>query len=297
MRIKTLKMLVLLAEKGSYSAVAEELDISQPAVSMQINSLEDNYEVELVERRKGEVQLTPAGRAFYRHGRRILSRWQRLEDEMDKVKREDSGHISLGGSTIPSTYLLPDVMADFSKDFPEVKMSLSIGDSEHIIKLLKNREVDLAVIGKKPRSGSLKVRPVLEDRLKLIFPGQDNSFRCENIAAEDIPGRRVIIREEGSGTRRAMLNGLRDAGVRPEELNVRAEMASNEAVIAAVEAGLGISFISRLAANKAREQGRVQVKDVEDMLITRKFYLSYQKDRSGEALLEEFEKRIMALAD
>lgn len=290
MNLKSLQMLVKLAEKGSFSAVAEELNVSQPAVSMQINSLEEKFAVELVSRRDRGVSLTPAGKELYHHARKILEQWEQLEMEMKKLKDEHFGKLNIGVSTIPSTYIIPELMADFYRQFPEVEITLKIGDSREAIQKLKDREVDLIIVGTRPKGSNLYTITVYEDKLKLIAPTKDNLADQAGIKIRDILKRKFLIREKGSGTRRAMMKGLQKAGVDEPDLNIRAVMESNEAIISAVEAGMGLSFISRLAAEKAEHQGRVTQIEVKDMMITRNFYLAAHENRKEELLIKEFVK-------
>lgn len=291
MNLKSLKMLVKLADKGSFSAVAEELDVSQPAVSMQINSLEEKFSVKLVSRQDGGISLTPAGKVLNHHAREMLKQWDQLELEIKKIKDEHFGKLNLGVSTIPSTYMLPDLMAEFYKEFPEVEISLKVGDSKEAIQKLNSREVDVIIVGARPQdSRNFYIAPIYEDELKLIVPAEDSLAEQKSVGIKDIIRRKVLIREQGSGTRSAMMKGLKDNGINEPDLNIRAVLESNEAVISAVEAGLGISFISRLAAEKAENQGRVTQVDIEDIMIARKFYLATYKSRKEELLIKEFVK-------
>ncbi len=288
MNLKSLQMLVKLADKGSFSAVAEELDVSQPAVSMQINSLEEKFSVELVSRQDKKVNLTPAGKIVYHHSRQMIEQWNQLEMEVKKLQDEHFDQLILGVSTIPSTYMAPELLATFCQKFPEVEISLQVGDSKEAIQKLKNREVDLIIVGTRPKGNNLHTLPVYQDKLKLIVPADDNLAAQSLVKIRDILRRKILIREQGSGTRKAMMSGLEQVGISEPDLNTRAELESNEAVISAVEAGLGISFISRLAAEKAEAQGRITQIEVEDMEITRNFYLAVHENRKDELMLKKF---------
>lgn len=288
MNLKSLKMLVRLADRGSFSAVAEELDVSQPAVSMQINNLEERFDTELFRRAEGGVELTPAGRIVYRHARSMLTSWQQLNLEINRLQEKHIGRLTVGASTIPSTCLLPALMSRMMEEYPEIEIDMRVGDSGEAISMLVEREVDLIIVGHRPEENSFIIKPVVEDRLELIVPVDDELARAESVKLEDIKDKNFLIREEGSGTRRAMLSGLEKAGMKENELSIRGELESNEAIIAAVEAGLGISFISRLAAGRAAAGGRIERIEVEEMNLSRHFYLAYNREREGERLLEEF---------
>ncbi|MGM0472142.1 MAG: selenium metabolism-associated LysR family transcriptional regulator [Bacillota bacterium] len=288
MKLKTLKMLVKLIEKGSFSAVADDLKLTQPAVSMQIKSLEDKFDTDLVMRQDGAIKLTPSGKVVYRHAKRILSEWKQAKLKVRQVKGETFGHLNIGASTIPSEYLLPDLLSKFYKKFPEVEATIKVEDSAEVISQLKERNLDLIIVGSKPTDIQFNVVPVIEDHLVLILPLGHQLTSKTQVTVEDLVEERMLIREEGSGTRKAMLKGLQDIGVNKRDLNIGVQFGSTEAIISAVESGLGISFVSELAARKAVANGRVQSIKISDMLISRKLYLAYHQKREDELLIKEF---------
>ncbi|MCK8816120.1 selenium metabolism-associated LysR family transcriptional regulator [Natroniella sulfidigena] len=292
MKLKTLKMLVKLMEKASFSAVADELGLTQPAVSMQIKSLEEFFDAELVIRQDGELRLTPAGKVVYRRAKDILASWEETKLEVARIKGEKFGQLSIGASTIPSEYLLPDLLAQFYDEFPEIETVMRVGDSKEMIDLLEQRKIDLIIVGSKPKIKGVKTRVIIDDRLILILPKEHRLAKRDKIIIDDLVEERMLIREEGSGTRKAMLTGLKEAGVDKNDLNVVANLGSTEAIISAVEAGLGVSFISELAAQKAISAKRVEQVEVRDMLINRKLYLAYYQARAEELLLKEFDNLI-----
>lgn len=290
MKLKTLQMLVKLIELGSFSAVADKLDLTQPAVSMQIKSLEKRFDTDLVVRQEGEIKLTPAGKVIYRKAKRILGVWEEAKLEVEQVKGETFDRLVIGASTIPAEYLLPDLLAEFYKKFPQIEVLMEVGDSTEIINSLEDREVDIIIAGSKPTQNQFEVVSVIEDRLVLIVPLEHRLINSSHVSLADLIKEQILIREQGSGTRKAMLAGLEEAGIDKAELNLGLQLGSTEAVISAVEAGLGISFVSELAARKAVDNQRVAKIKVADMLISRKLYLAYQQERKDEALIKEFRK-------
>ncbi|ADL12842.1 selenium metabolism-associated LysR family transcriptional regulator [Acetohalobium arabaticum] len=290
MKLKTLKMLVKLIEMGSFSAVADKLDLTQPAVSMQIKSLEKRFDTDLVVRQDGGIKLTPTGKIIYRKAKRILDVWEEAKLEIEQVKGETFDQLIIGASTIPSEYLLPDLLAEFYKKFPQVEVLMEVGDSTEIINNLEDREVDIIIVGSKPTQNQFEVVSVIEDRLVLILPLEHRLINSSHVSLADLIKEQILIREQGSGTRKAMLAGLKEAGIDKAELNLGLQLGSTEAVISAVEAGLGVSFVSELAASKAVDNRRVEKVKVNDMLISRKLYLAYHQERKNEALIKEFRK-------
>lgn len=290
MQLKTLKMLVELIKKGSFSAVADELDVTQPAVSMQVKSLEETVNADLLIREGGEIKLTPAGKAVYRKAKEILNNWEQAKLEVEQIKGETYGQLLIGASTIPSEYLLPDLLAKFCNKLSEVEVLMEVGDSAEMVKALENGEVDIIVVGSKPENKKLETVSVAEDHLTLILPKGHNLASKNQVNIIDLEQEKMLIREEGSGTRKAMLTGLKEVGLSETDLNIVVQLGSTESIISAVEAGVGISFVSQMAAQKAVDNNRVAQVDVADMLISRKLYLAYHQDREDELLIKEFTK-------
>ena len=291
MKINNLRIFVKLVETGSFSKVAETMDLTQPAVSMQIKSMEEKFATDLVIKEKGEIILTPGGKVFYSQAKKILNEWEELLFNIDEVKDKTYGELKVGTSTIPSEYLLPELLSQYSKKLPEVKVFIEVGDSADMIKLLDDREVDLIIVGTKPNNNKYRTNAITDDHLQLIVPPGYHLAEREQITIADLKKEKLLIREEGSGTRQAMMKGLNEyAGLDLNDLNIICRLGSTEAVISAVESGLGISFVSSLAAKKARKCNRVETVKVSDMLINRKFYLAYNVKRKDEKLIKEFIK-------
>ncbi len=288
MRIKTLKMLVELVELGSYLAVAAKLNLSQPAVSMQIKLLEETFGTELVVKEAGAIKLTPAGKVVYHKAKEIIAIWDKADLEVQQYRGTAYRRLTIGASTIPSIYLLPVPISRFCERFPQVEITMEVGDSLAISEQLAAKELDLAVVGSKPPGNRFKIQTVAEDSLVLIFPRGSKLAERDLLNIKDLRAERMIIREEGSGTRSALLNALQQAGLPRTVLNISACLGSTEAIIAAVEAGLGVSFVSELAARKAVNNGRVALARLADLEISRRFYLIYYQERETELLLQSF---------
>ena len=288
MKLKTLKMFVKLIQYNSFSKVAEDLELTQPAVSMQIRSLENKFQTELFTRQNNQLELTPAGRIVYHQAQQILVKWENAEIQVEQIKKENYNQLTIGASTIPSEYLLPDLLAKFYDKLPEVEVDMKVKDSKDIIELLENREIDLAIIGYQPKDPKFKTISIVQDELVLIVPPKHKLAEETKINTQQLIQEKILIREEGSGTRKTMLKALKKAKINPETLNIRACLGSNEAIISAVESNLGISFISNLAAKKAEANGRVKTIKLENIEITRKFYLAYHNNRAEDLLIKEF---------
>jgi len=281
-------MFVKLIDTGSYSKVAEKLDLTQPAVSMQIKFLEERFDTDLIIKENGKIKLTPAGKVVYSEAKKIINSWEKITYRVEESKNKSFQKIEIGSSTIPSEYLLPDILAKLDSENIDMKSSIKVGDSEEMIELLEKDKVDIIIVGYKPENSKYEVKEIAKDELKLIAPKNHKFSRKNEISIEELKNEKMLIREVGSGTRKAMLEGLKENGININELNIKCEMGSTEAIIAGVQSGLGISFVSKLASSKAHNCSRVQEVDVKGMNFSRKFYLAFNKNRKDENIIKKF---------
>jgi len=281
-------MFVKLIDTGSYSKVAEKLDLTQPAVSMQIKFLEERFDTDLIIKENGKIKLTPAGKVVYSEAKKIINSWKKITYRVEESKNKSFQKIEIGSSTIPSEYLLPDILAKLDSENIDMKSSIKVGDSEEMIELLEKDKVDIIIVGYKPENSKYEVKEIAKDELKLIAPKNHKFSRKNEISIEELKNEKMLIREVGSGTRKAMLEGLKENGININELNIKCEMGSTEAIIAGVQSGLGISFVSKLASSKAHNCSRVQEVDVKGMNFSRKFYLAFNKNRKDENIIKKF---------
>ncbi|MFN2340510.1 MAG: selenium metabolism-associated LysR family transcriptional regulator [Halanaerobium sp.] len=288
MKIERIKTFITLIDLESYSLTAEKFGISQPAVSMQIKSLEKYFETELFYKEKGQIILTPAGKIVYQEGKKIVKRWGYLEQRVESKKNMQTKNLKIATSTIPSVYLLPDIISKINMNIDSLKTEVSVGDSRSMINLLENNEVDLIIVGYKPPNNKFKSIELCSDNLSLIVPSNHSLIEQEKVFLADLQNHNLLMREEGSGTRKAVISAFKEAGLKPDDFNVISQLGSTEAIISAVESGLGISFISKIAAKKAAICRRVAEIKVADLNYERKFYIAYNKNRHDDFLINTF---------
>ncbi|MGM0419377.1 MAG: selenium metabolism-associated LysR family transcriptional regulator [Bacillota bacterium] len=292
MKLNTLKVFIKLCDIGSYSKVAEEMDLTQPAVSMQIKSLEEFFNTELIDRKGGKLKQTQAGEILYRHSRAIIKNWQQAELQISQITEEIAGSIKIGASTIPSVYFLPPKLAQFRQDFPNIQVEVLTGDSQDMIERLERGEADLIIIGKKLSSDRFNSEPLREDSLKLIVDKDHPLIDVNKVTISDLIQYPFVFREEGSGTRKVMLEAFKEQGYSQRDLKIGYKFGSTEAVISAVEAGLGISFVSQLAAAKAADAGRIEIIESKQLNLNRYLYLIYEKGRRNETMINQLYKHL-----
>ncbi|MBS8265906.1 LysR family transcriptional regulator [Mesobacillus boroniphilus] len=287
MNLKKLEAFIMVVEKNSFSEAAAALKSSQPSVSLKIKSLEGEIGFELLDRGAAGIRPTPAGMLVYAAAKDIASRWRTLEGELGEFQGTLTGTLTIGASTIPGTYLLPGWVKKFRSLFPKVDVKIEIGDSKKILEKLQNHQIDAAIIGMKIESRLLKSNPVAVDSLVLVTPEDHPLVHTASADFSQFQQYDFVLREEGSGTRKMMERYLAEKGLSFDDLKVAVSIGSTESVIAAVEAGLGISFISRLAAMPAEGAGRIKIVDTFEP-YEREFYIVTHTDDENRPIIKQF---------
>jgi len=292
MNINQLRAFVSIVEKGTFSAAARAMGVSQPAVSLQIQSLEEYVGVDLLDRRTKKVQLTEAGKLFYPTALQIVSQIDNVQHQLEELGESVKGRLSVGGSTIPGEYVLPKLLGRFRKQYPEVTVTLKIGDTSEIAEQVISGELQVGLIGAKFGAGQLNARPFLHDELVFIVPVDHELAQKRAVTLADLSEVEFIIRERGSGTRQTIENYLTKHGLSLDEFNIVMELGSSEAVVNAVSAGLGTSFVSKWAAERSLKLGELVTVKLPGPPIARDLYLVVSKHaptRSAQAFLSFLE--------
>lgn len=291
MNDRRLRALVLVAERGSFSAAAAELGLTQPAVSQQIKALEDELGCTLLDRHAVGPNLTQAGQEVYQRARTILRLWDDACSAVRNCQETLAGNLTIGASSVPATYLLPGLLAEFALRWPAVNVSLQVGDSIGVMDDLLSRRCDLAVVGSEPKDKRLTSTYFAEDEVVLIAPPSYLPQKGK-LGPQDLLNYRFVMREPGSGTRHAAERQLEQCGIRLRDLNVVAEIATTEALIAAVSAGMGVAFVSEWAAKPAVRDNRVIELPITCAPIRRHFQLVYHTAKKNDRLLMAFVKHL-----
>ncbi|MGG5253167.1 selenium metabolism-associated LysR family transcriptional regulator [Neobacillus sp. SM06] len=287
MNLKKLEAFMFVVEKKSFSEAAFSLKSSQPALSLKIKSLEDDLGVNLLERGLAGVQPTAAGKIVYQAAKDIMKRWITLEDELHSLQDVLSGTLTVGASTIPGTYLLPPLLKEFRHKFPKVEVVVVIDDSKKMIEKLLDRQIDIAIVGLKQESSKIKFKQVASDSLVLITPIGHPLVQSKDLNFNEIQRFDFVVREEGSGTRKVMEEFLIQQGYALHDIKAAVSIGSTDAVIAAVEAGLGISFISKLAAATATKANRIEI--IEPVIpFSRNFYFAALPEEENRPIIKAF---------
>lgn len=284
MNLNHLKAFEKVIQLKSFQEAAKQLSVSQPAISLRIQGLEDHFKTKLVKRTGEGMQLTPQGEVVYDRITEILKLWQELETQF--LGGEPVGKLVIGASTIPSEYILPKIIKGFKDIYPDVDFSMKISGSRDVVDWLQNRSVDIAITGEPVKAPILFSKPIFTEKLSIIAP---NDFFEEDIKNfRDLFDVEWILREENSDTRSSLGKTIQALGFSFELMKVVGELGSTEAVIAAVEAGLGITVVSSYAAERAEKFGRVKIIKLHDFQVTRNFYFSCLMENKNLPLISAF---------
>ncbi|HEY6072116.1 MAG TPA: selenium metabolism-associated LysR family transcriptional regulator [Anaerolineales bacterium] len=274
LNLEALKVFLAAADYGSFSEAGRNLHLSQPAVSQIIQGLERQLEEQLFIRQSRTVQLTEAGHLLVPMARELLTSAQRVEQNLHSLQGEVVGEMSIGCSTASGKYLLPGMIARFRKEYPNVRINVLVTSRESVITKLLGGEVPLGVSSKQIEHPDLEYRNFFKDDVILIVPASHPWARNRKIYPDDLLDEPMILREELAGTREVMTDCLRQHDIQPEMLNVAMILGNAEAIAVAVEEGLGISFVSRLAAARGIALGRIVEVAIEGLELSRNIYMA-----------------------
>lgn len=261
-----------VAEQLSFRKAAEGLYLTQPAVSLQIKALEEELGVVLFTRNGAHVGLTPAGVALLEHADESARLLQKAQDAMAGFSGTQGGALSLGASTTIAQYVLPRLLSEFCALYPRVHPTLMSGNTERIVTAIEEEKIVLGFIEGPPHSRNLALQPFLEDELVLLAPAAHEWAEQQQIAPADLAAAPLLMRERGSGTRQIIELALERHHLRRGSLNVVMELDSTEAIKSAVEAGLGVGFVSRWAiARDARLGPAFRIVEIRGLRLRRHF--------------------------
>lgn len=288
--LKQLEAFVATAEFNSFTRAAEELYLTQSTVSAHIRSLEQTLGTVLIQRgARKHIALTEEGKRVYSGAKDVLSRCEALQTLTENVH---SGELSLGASTVPAQYLLPALMSGFMRRYSESRYLLKRGDSVEIHKLLERGDVRIGFVGTALDRQNYVYHTLTEDRLVLITANTEHyhALRESGTAGRDLLEEPMILREESSGTRRAMEAYLKHSRIPREKLRTVACMDNPEAIKSSVSQGMGVSVISQMAVQEEVASGRLLAFDLDPEGAFRKIYVTWRKGTA----LSETEQRFIS---
>ena len=281
-----------VAQHLNFSRAAEELLLTQPAVTQQIKTLEDELGIPLFDRGGGRIALTPGGATLLPFAQKM----KLLGDEAIAAVAEAQGHrageLCIGASQTIAQYLLPTLIAAFTKLNPKVQLIARSGNTDEVLELLVAGEIQLALIEGPEQRRDVHIEPFMEDHLVLVVPAA-HGWADSEINLSELEEEPLLMREFGSGSRRVVEQALATAGLRLKDLRIRMEWDSTEGLLAAVEAGLGVAFASRWAVRNQLALGTLKVARVRGLKLSRRFAMAYPAGPKPTGNVGAFRKHLL----
>jgi DNA-binding transcriptional LysR family regulator len=274
-----LEVFYTVATQGSFTRAAEALYITQPAVTKHIRELESQWGLSLFERKGNSIHLTEAGRIALQYAERIFDNYRNLEWDLNTLKEQLSGRLRLGASTTIAQYVLPPVLAQFNRRFPDIHVSL-INENSHIIeKAVLAGEIDLGLVENSSRNKALRYTPFMADQLVLVTASR--GFKKNVVSLKDLPSIPLVLREKGSGTLEVLEKFLRTQGLSLRDLNVRIYLGSSEGIKAYLQESDCCSIISIKTVSAEVASGRLRVLDIEGGKLQRQLSFVHPQGQAG----------------
>lgn len=283
MNLKQLEAFVQVAEKKNFSRAAKAMFLTQPTVSAHISGLEKELDARLLIRNTKDVELSEEGSRLYEYAKQILLLTEQIAQEFSsEPDAEEQSVVTIAASTVPAQYLLPEILAKFRQKYPKEQFQVLESDSANVVEQVALRNVDIGLTGTEFSKKYCEFLPFYEDDLIIITPNTEQ-FRKRKQGNGDhildwIRSEPLIMREEGSGTRKETMKILQQLGIRVEELNVIASVENPETIKRSVSSGMGISILSALSARDAVSNGSVLGFPLGGTQGMRQIYVVYNKN-------------------
>ncbi len=277
-----------VVERRSFSQAAERLGVTQPAVSLQVRALEKRLGTQLLDRSGRRVEPTEAGLRLYRGAQRLLSLEEQLLDELaGEAEGELVGELQIGASTGPAAIVVPLLLCEFQRRHSALKVSLTVSDTHSVVERVAARELELGIVGAARRHRAVRFEPFFDDEVILACP-PEHAFAGRTVSLDELRGENLILMQDGAGVRQIVEDELRSLGVRLRDLDVRLELGLQESVRSAVQAGYGLTFISRSAVEPELAAGTLAAAAVEGLDAKREISLVRASGRSPTRAADAF---------
>ena len=296
--LQQLRILKAVATEKSFTKAAEILFLSQPYLSKQIKALEQNLDVYLVRRNSNTITLTENGRIFLQYADRILALCEESCRAMIDLKNGERGNLSVGASQTIGTYLMPQLLALFAQNYPQINLKVQVNSTRLISKQISNRQIDLAVVGgevPQELKPNLKVEHFVEDELNLIISNLHPFAKRKKIKKEDLYHLNFIALPTNSTIRKFVDSILKQNSIEIDQLNVIMQLNSIEAIKTAVSLGLGVAFVSSSAIEKEIKLKTVKILEIENLKITRILSIVSNSDCYKSKAFDLFYKELIVL--
>jgi DNA-binding transcriptional LysR family regulator len=283
-----LKVFQKVIDLKGFSNAAKAVNLTHPTISSHLKELENHYECRLVDRLGKQALPTKAGELLYDYTGKLLLLFEETETAMAQFLGNISGRLTIGGSTIPGNYILPQKIGHFLKKHEKVNISVIIGDTEQIINDIIDYKLELAIVGAKTDLKQIKQEELIEDEMSLIIRNNHKWANKNHISIDMLFSEPFIIREQGSGTLKSIQHSFSKIDKNTSGLNIIAQLGSTAAVIQGIKNNVGISIISTRAVTEELSAGTLKALKIKELDLKRNFYLTTHKDRTASPLCRAF---------
>jgi DNA-binding transcriptional LysR family regulator len=276
MDVRDLQIFLSVSKHLNYTRAGEEINLSQPSVSVRIHQLESELRVKLFEQLGKKVVLTDAGQLLVPYANRVIAAVDDAHHAVDELQGLERGSLRIGASTTPGMYLVPQVVARFKRSHPKIDIHLRIKDTREVEDGVLNNEFDFGFVGGHLAAAEVSAHAWLTDELLLVVSPDHRLTNKKTVRKQDLEGERFIVRESGSATRATIVTQLQQANF---ELETVIEMENPESIKKAVQSGLGIAFISKFAIATELKAKTLTAIRVRDLTINRELKIVHRKDK------------------
>src|SRR3989344_3848931 len=287
--LRQLKVFETVARHLTYTRASQELHLTQPAVSMQVKLLEGSLGAPLFEQLGKRIHLTEAGQEVLSYARSITQQLDELEGVLNRLKGLGGGRLRISVAST-ANYFIPTLLGSFSRNFPDVTVSLDVTNRETLLRQLGENTVDLVIMGQPPTEADVEAMPFLDNPLVVVAPPDHTLARQKHISLARLQEETFLVRESGSGTRIAMERFFNERGMR---LKTGMEVGSNEAIKQSVQAGPGAGLLSRATVEQELTLKRLTVLDVAEFPIMRHWYIVHRRGKRLSAPAEAFKQFVL----
>lgn len=267
-----LQVFYTVAKRLNFTKAAEELFISQPAVTKHIKELEDQFNLALFNRKGNRITLSPAGKILLKHTERLQEIYRQIEFDLNQFNETQKGTLHIGSSTSITQYILPPLLAQFHSTHQDVKVQLLNGNSEQIEQALMNKDIELGIIESKSKRREINYTPFLKDEIVLVCSSKNQLIKNDEINPEDLKNIQLLLREPGSGTLEVIADALKQKGIRLSDLQVEMQLGSTEAIKSYLQHSDCMAFISMHAIFEELKNNTLKIIEIKKLQFHRHFY-------------------------
>lgn len=276
-----LQVFYTVAKRLNFTKAAEELFITQPAVTKHIKEIENHYKLKLFDRKGTKIKLTAAGETLLQYAEEIFGLYRNLEFELNSLQQRHNGRLRIGASTTIAQYVLPPVLAAFHKKFKDIKVVLTINNTEQIEQALQNGDIDFGIIEGQSKNSLFRYTKFIKDEIVLAANSNHPLTRKENIRPADLLKLPLLLREPGSGTLEVITHALKPLGIKLSQLQIEMRLGGNESIKSYLLNSESLAFLSVHSIIKELRNKELSILDIKGLTIERYFYFIQQKGEAG----------------